>query len=271
MGNTIPGENHSALLAGADPAPFTLINPDGRAEILLICDHAAAAVPARLHGLGLDESQLRRHIGWDIGAAAVTRALAERLSAPALLSGYSRLVIDCNRDPGDPTSIPPVSDHVMVPGNRGLSEADRRARAEACLWPYQRAITARLDRVAALGVTPVILSIHSFTPRMNGFDRPWQIGILWDRDPRLALPLIAGLAGLQGLVIGDNEPYSARDPEGFTLQHHAVPRGLPHVLIELRQDEIDTEAGAQLYAERLDRVLKPILADPELYRPGFYR
>ena len=168
-------------------------------------------------------------------------------------------------------NIPLVSDKIPVPGNRDLSDADRLARAEACLWPYQQAIAARLDRAAALGVTPVILSIHSFTPRMNGFDRPWQVGILWDRDPRVALPLIAGLAGLHGLVIGDNEPYSARDPEGFTLQHHAVPRGLPHVLIELRQDEIDTDAGALLYAERLDRVLKPILADPELYRPGFYR
>jgi predicted N-formylglutamate amidohydrolase len=259
------------LLSADEPAAVEHCHARGKAPVVLTCDHASHRIPAALGMLGLTEVVIQQHIGWDIGAAAVTRALAERLSAPALLSGYSRLVIDCNRDPGDPTSIPPVSDHVMVPGNRGLSEADRRARAEACLWPYQQAITARLDRVAALGVTPVILSIHSFTPRMNGFDRPWQIGILWDRDPRLALPLIAGLAGLQGLVIGDNEPYSARDPEGFTLQHHAVPRGLPHVLIELRQDEIDTEAGAQLYAERLDRVLKPILADPELYRPGFYR
>jgi predicted N-formylglutamate amidohydrolase len=200
----------------------------------------------------------------------MTRALAERFSAPAVLSGYSRLVIDCNRRPDDPTSIPAISDALPVPGNRSLSEEDRLARAEACFWPYQNAVGAMLERAAASGVTPVVLSIHSFTPRLNFYDRPWQIGILWDRDPRLAVPLIARLA-LHGLNVGDNQPYSGRDPEGFTLLHHAVPRGLPHVLIELRQDEIDTAAGAERFAEYLDRALQPLLADPQLYRPAFYR
>ncbi|MGB8840149.1 MAG: N-formylglutamate amidohydrolase [Aliidongia sp.] len=264
------GQNQAGLLAPTDPAPFTVINPDGRAEILLVCDHAATAVPASLGRLGLDEADLARHIGWDIGAAAVTRVLAERLSAPAVLSGYSRLVIDCNRGLDDPTSIPAISDALPVPGNRSLSAADRLARAEECFWPYQRAVGAMLDRAAATGVTPVMLSIHSFTPRLNGYDRPWQVGILWDRDPRVAVPLIAHLA-LRGLNVGDNQPYSGRDPEGFTLLHHAVQQGLPHVLIELRQDEIDSAAGVERFAEHLEGALAPLLADPQLYRPAFYR
>jgi predicted N-formylglutamate amidohydrolase len=264
------GEKRAGLLAATDPPPFTVINPDARADILLVCDHAAAAVPASLGRLGLGEADLARHIGWDIGAAAVTRALAERLSVPAVLSGYSRLVIDCNRGLDDPTSILAISDALPVPGNRSLSEADRLARAEACFWPYQRAVGAMLRRALAMGATPAVVSIHSFTPRFKGYDRPWQIGILWDRDPRVAVPLIAGLA-LRGLNVGDNQPYSGRDPEGFTMLHHAVPRGLPHVLIELRQDEIDTEAGALCFADYLDNALKPILADGQLYRPAFYR
>jgi predicted N-formylglutamate amidohydrolase len=254
-----------ALLGAGDPAPVERINPDGRADLLLVCDHASAAVPASLGLLGLDPSALERHIGWDIGAAAVTRRLAELLGAPAVLSGFSRLVIDCNRELDDPTSIPPVSDGQAVPGNQDLSDEAREQRAASCFWPYQQAIEAQLDRALGLGATPAVLSIHSFTPRFQGFDRPWQAGVLWDRDPRIPVPLIAGLAA-EGLIVGDNEPYSARTPEGFTLGHHAVPRGLPHVLIELRQDEIDTDAGVHRFAGHLLRALQPILADPDLYR-----
>lgn len=259
-----------SLLGPNDPAPFLLLNPEGRAELLLICDHAGQAVPASLGRLGLDEAVLARHIGWDIGAGAVTQRLAERLGAPAVLSSYSRLVIDCNRALDDPTSIPTISDGQVVPGNQELSAADKQARAEACFWPYHRALEAQLERAAGLGIVPAVISIHSFTPQMRGFDRPWHVGILWDRDPRMPVPLIAALSERVGLVVGDNQPYSARDPEGFTLRHHAVPRGLPHVLIELRQDEIATEAGADRFADHLEAALAPILADPLLYRPAIY-
>ncbi len=258
------------VLTGDDPSPFTLLNPEGRAELLLVCDHAGQAVPAVLGRLGLDAAVLSRHIGWDIGAAAVTRLLAERLGAPAVLSAYSRLVIDCNRTLDDPTSIPTISDGHVIPGNQELSAADKAARAEACFWPYHRAIEAQLARAAALGTAPAVLSIHSFTPQMQGFDRPWHIGVLWEDDPRLPVPLMANLAERPGLVIADNEPYSGRDPEGFTLRHHALPRGLPHVLIELRQDEIATAAGAAAFAEHLAVALASILANPELYRPAYY-
>jgi predicted N-formylglutamate amidohydrolase len=257
------------LLAADDPAPVEHIDPAGRVDVLLLCDHASPAVPAALCGLGLEPAALRRHIGWDIGAAAVVRALAQRLGAPAILSGYSRLVIDCNRAPEDPTSIPSISDGQGVPGNQELSATAKGARAEACFWPYHRAIEAALDRAAGQGVVPAILSIHSFTPRFQGFDRPWQAGVLWDRDPRIPVPLLAGLAAA-GLVVGDNQPYSARDPEGFTLRRHAVPRGLPHALIELRQDEIETDDGVRRFAEHLERALAPILADSTLYRPALF-
>jgi predicted N-formylglutamate amidohydrolase len=263
-GTTLP-----SLLGAGDPAPVERINPDGRVDLLLLCDHASAAVPAALGLLGLAPAALERHIGWDIGAAAVTRRLAELLGAPAVLSGFSRLVIDCNRLLDDPTSIPPMSDGQAVPGNQDLSPAAREQRAASCFWPYQRAIEAQLSRALGLGAAPVILSIHSFTPRFQGFDRPWQAGVLWDRDPRIPLPLIAGLSA-EGLTVGDNEPYSARSPEGFTLHHHAAPRGLPHVLIELRQDEIDTDAGVHRFAGHLMRALQPILANPDLYRSAVF-
>src|SRR5579859_6624044 len=146
MREGVPGQVQRGLLAAGDAAPCTVIAPEGRPELLLICDHAGAAVPARLGRLGLDEAALSRHIGWDIGAAAVTRLLADKLGAPAVLSGYSRLVIDCNRSLDDPTSIPTVSDGVAVPGNQELSAAEKQARAEACFWPYHRAVEAQLER-----------------------------------------------------------------------------------------------------------------------------
>lgn len=254
------------MIQAADPPAARVLNGEGRADLLILCDHAAVAVPAALAGLGLDPRDLSRHIGWDIGAAEVAAALALAFGAPAVLSGYSRLVIDCNRDPTDPTSIAPVSDGVVVPGNQALSAVERLARAEACFWPYHRAIAAQLERAQTAGIAPALLSIHSFTPEMAGIARPWQIGILWDRDPRLPQPLLAGLRALSGLTVGENEPYSARDPEGFTLRHHAGPRGLPHVLIELRQDEIGTPDGVRHYAQLLEKVLRPILAEPGLYR-----
>jgi predicted N-formylglutamate amidohydrolase len=254
----------------AQPPAFEIVNPAGAANLLLLCDHATNIVPDHLAGLGLAADELQRHIGWDIGAAAVTSALAARLDAPALLSGYSRLVVDCNRPLGDPSAFPTVSDRLAIPGNQELSAADKAARAEQFYWPYHRAIEGRLEAFLARPATPVILSIHSFTPRMDGIDRPWHIGILWDKDPRIPVPLIAELARIDGLEVGDNRPYSARDPEGFTLRHHAVPRGLPHVLIELRQDEIADAAGAERYAELLHGALTPILADPQLYCPALY-
>lgn len=255
------------LLSPDDPPPFEIVGGEGRASVLLICDHASRAVPRRLDRLGLDEASLLRHIGWDIGAAEVTRRLAALLDAPAVLAGYSRLVIDCNRATDDASAMPEVSDGIRVPGNRGLSPAARLQRIAACFTTYHDAIAAQLARFAGRGVAPVVLSIHSFTPRMNGFARPWHVGVLWDKDPRLAVPLISRLAAADpARIVGDNQPYSAREPAGYSIRRHAESAGLPHAAIEIRQDLIDTPTGAALWAEHLAAALRPILADPALYR-----
>jgi predicted N-formylglutamate amidohydrolase len=245
-----------ALLLPEDPPPVEFRHRNGKRPVMLVCDHASRAVPKRLGNLGLSDTELRRHIGWDIGAAAVTRRLAPLLDAPAILSGYSRLVVDCNRHPDDPTSIPPVSDGTVVPGNQDLDRAAREARRRAIADPYHAAIDAALARMR----DPALLAIHSFTPSMGGKARPWHIGILWDQDGRIALPLLAALRAEAGLVVGDNQPYSAREPAGYTVRRHAEERGLRHVGIELRQDLVADDAGAEEWAQRLARVLLPILA-----------
>ena len=258
------------LLTASDPPPVEHVNAEGKAPVLVTCDHASRRVPKSLYNLGLDAESLTLHIGWDIGAADVSRGLARRLDAPALLAGYSRLVIDCNRDLDDPTSTPAVSDGVPVPGNQDLSPAAKARRVEALFRPYHREIEAALDRFGARGVHPAVLSIHSFTPFMNGFERPWHIGILWDKDPRMAVPMLAALRREAGLVVGDNEPYSARAPAGYTVRTHAEKRGLPHLNVEIRQDLIATAARAAQWADRLARVLTPILKDPGLYHVKHY-
>ncbi len=168
----------------------------------------------------------------------MTRRLAALLDAPAILAGFSRLVIDCNRDLDDASSIPETSDGVPIPGNRNLAAPARAARQEKIFAPYHAAIDAWLEARRARGLVPAFVSIHSFTPVMDGKARPWHVGILWDSDARIPLPLLAALRSDPSLVVGDNEPYSAREPQGYTVRNHAVARGLPHVAIELRQDLI---------------------------------
>ena len=257
-----------SLLGPDDPPPVEVLHPERRAPLLVICDHASRAIPRALGRLGLDDAVLMRHIGWDIGAAQVVRRLAELLDAPAVLCGYSRLVIDCNRGLGDPTSIPEVSDGVAVPGNVGLTPAARVARVEGIFRPYHAAIAAQLAAFAGRGVVPVLFSVHSFTPVMNGVARPWHVGVLWDKDPRVPVPLITELAAADPRrVVGDNEPYSEREaPAGYSVRTHAVPAGLPHTGVEIRQDLIDTAAGAAAWAEALAAALKPVLARPGLNR-----
>lgn len=246
------------MLDPADPPAAEIVLAAGPAPLLLVCDHARNRVPRVLGDLGIAPGDLDRHIGWDIGAEAVARALARHLGAPLILSGYSRLVIDCNRRLDDPTSIPATSDGTAIPANARLTAAERRARAEACFFPYHRLIEAHLDARAAQ--RPVLLSIHSFTPSLGGAVRPWHVGVLWNEDDRLALPLMAALASEGDLVVGDNEPYSGRVGQGYTMPIHAEARGLAHALIEIRQDLIANATGAEAWAARLARVLAPILA-----------
>lgn len=255
----------AALLGPDDPPPVEIINSEGKADALLICDHASAAIPASLGDLGLDQGQRRLHIAWDIGVAEVTRRLCRRLDAPGVLSGYSRLVVDCNRQLDDPSSIAQESDDIVVPGNRGLDREARRLRAEACFWPYQRAITERIATMSRQGRLPMLFSLHSFTPVMQGFERPWQIGILSNRDRRVAERLLALLRRDPSLVVGDNQPYDGRVGRGYGIAEHGERNGLPHALIEIRQDQIDTRHGAEAMAQRLAPVLAEIIGDAGLH------
>ncbi len=262
-----PPRGRTALVGPDDPPPFELVNAGGRAPAVLHCDHASSAVPAALGNLGLDEPLLKRHIGWDIGAADVTRRLAALIDAPAILSGYSRLVIDCNRPPGSPSSIAAMSDGIAVPGNREVGADAARARADACFWPYHGAISETIAGVDERhGRSPAVIAVHSFAPVLDGVERPWHVGILWHRDGRIAKPLIAALAADPEIVVGDNQPYSGRAPIPFSIPTHAEARGLPHVTVEIRHDLIDTHHGAETWADRLAAALRAVLADPA--RPG---
>ena len=254
------------LLGPGDPPPVTVLNREGRAPVLLLCDHASNAMPASLGTLGLDETALSRHIAYDIGAADVTRALVERWDAAAVLSGYSRLIIDLNRDLDDPTSIPVISDGVVVPGNRALDPAEAAQRVDGLFWPYHSTVDAEIDRLRERGQVPAVVSIHSFTPVMNGTQRPWHAGVLYHQDMRFAHALLQALREEGDLVVGDNEPYSVSSTSDYAVPVHGEGRGLVHVELEIRQDLIDTRHGAAEWAGILGEALDEVLADPNLYR-----
>jgi predicted N-formylglutamate amidohydrolase len=263
--------SYSPLVIGSDdPPPFETVNAGGQANVVLLCDHASNAIPQSLAQLGLQPEDLGRHIAWDSGAAEITRILSRRLDAPAILTGYSRLVIDCNRKPGHETSIPATSDGIVIPGNQEIPTAEAARRVEAIFHPYHHAIEAAIDHVQARGVPPAIVAIHSFTPEMDGFARPWHLSVLWDKDPRLPVPLLAALRTHDDLVVGDNQPYSGREHYGYSAEVHATAAGLPNALIEIREDHIRDEVGIARYADILADALAEILADPDLYRVENY-
>lgn len=250
-----------SLLSPADPPPVTVENPAGRAPLLILADHARPTIPERLGDLGVCAAGRSRHIAYDIGIEGVARTLAEQLDAPLVLAGFSRLVVDLNRRPGDEDCMPPVSDGTPVPGNRDLSPAARAARITEIHSPYHARIAGLLDGMRGGGAVPVVISMHSFTPVFAGFVRPWHIGVLWNRDQRLAAPVLEALRRAGDLCVGDNQPYSGRDGHGYTLPRHAEASGLPHLLFEIRQDLIDHPGRQHGWGQRLAGLLRPILAD----------
>jgi predicted N-formylglutamate amidohydrolase len=248
------------LLGPDDPPAFSVHNEQGRAPLLLLCDHASKAVPKSLANLGLPAGALERHIGWDIGGLDAARELSTLLDAPLVASGYSRLVIDCNRWPGGEGSTPEISDGTRVPANTGLTPEQVDARAHACFWPYHQEVDRQLDRMTRAGRPVGLLVVHSFTPVMNGFQRPWHVGVLWNDDPRLPASLLAELRRDRALMVGDNEPYSARASYEYTLTAHARPRALPHCSLEIRQDLMATPEDARSWGKRLAPAIRAAVA-----------
>ncbi len=229
------------LIGRDDPPPFVVLHEHGTAPALIICDHASRAFPRGMRRLGLPELPSWQHIAWDIGAGELARGLSNALDAPAVLAGYSRLIVDCN-------------------------EFERRVRLASFFDPYHEAIAAMLAGFRAREVVPLVVSVHTFTPTMSGVDRPWHVGVLWDKDEANARRLIAGLREVEGLVVGDNEPYSGKHPSDYTMDHHAEAAGLPHVCIEVRQDQFESPAGTERWVRLLARLLSGMLRDPGLRR-----
>lgn len=254
----------AGLLGVDDPPPYTVLNRGGKAAAVLLCDHASNAIPSALGDLGLVEASRMQHIAWDIGAADIAHHLSAMLDAPAVLSGFSRLVVDCNRTVDDPTAMRQISDGIVVPGNRGLDMTARSQRVEGCYWPYHRAVTEVIDDVVERVPAPAVISIHSCTPVMKGFERPWHVGVLSNHDRRMADVMIAELRRNSTLCIGDNQPYSGLDPHGFTIEHHALPQGRPNILLEIRQDLIGSHRGAHYWAELIGGALANVLGHPDI-------
>lgn len=254
-----------SILADDEAPARELIEGSGPRPIIFVCDHASNRVPRSLDGLGLADHYLEDHIGWDIGAGAVARRLARWFGANAVLAGYSRLVVDLNRALHDAGAFAEISDGVLVPGNIGLSIEARGARAREIYHPYHRTVRQLIDADTTAEQTPVLIAIHSFTPRSNGIERPCHIGVLWDKDPRLPLPLMRALRLGRDIVVADNEPYSGRHPADFTIDHHAEPLGIAHTGIEIRQDLVRDEIGQERWASRLAESLRPLLERDALY------
>ena len=238
-----------------------VVGGDAACGVVVLCDHATNHLSPEYGTLGLPAGELVRHIAYDIGAQAVTRGLAKRLGAPAVLSRFSRLLIDPNRGEDDPTLVMRISDGAVIAGNRHLDAAERTRRINRFYAPYHNAISGVLDTCLSTGVVPIIVSMHSFTPAWKGAPRPWHAGVLWDKDPRLAVPFLDALRVDRTLVVGDNEPYSGI-LKGDTLWKHATQRGLANALIEVRQDLITAEEGQDEWSERLASIVESLLAGP---------
>lgn len=255
---------------GDDGEPVLFV--DGRMSLglLLVADHARNVLPARYGTLGLPDNELERHIAYDIGAEAVTRRLAAALEVPAVMASWSRLLIDPNRGEDDPTLIRQIYDRAVVPGNHPLTAEEREERMERYYRPYHQRVSETIEAVrAASGRAPMVISVHSFTPEMQGRRRPWEVGVLWDRDDRVAKLLIAALDAEHGHVVGDNEPYDGA-LHGDTMFRHCTVPGYPHALIEIRQDLVADEAGQREWADRLAPILARINRDPTVHLVQYF-
>jgi predicted N-formylglutamate amidohydrolase len=244
------------LLAADEPPPFIEVGRQGRSNFVIVVDHASRRIPRRLDDLGLPASELQRHIAWDIGALGVARQTAAALDAPLVAQNYSRLVIDCNRDPKVATSIPRLSESIEIPGNIGLSDAEVTARRAEIFDPYHNYVRALLDERLAAGRHTILVAQHSMTDIYKGVRRDMHAAVLYNRDRRFAGLVLDMLRRERDLVVADNEPYFVSDDTDYTIPRHGEARGLPHVEIEIRQDLVSDDAGQAQWARRITRALQ---------------
>jgi predicted N-formylglutamate amidohydrolase len=248
--------DHHRLLADDEPPPVIEVGLQGRSNFVIVVDHAGRRIPRRMNDLGLPASELQRHIAWDIGALAVARQVAAALDAPLVAQNYSRLVIDCNRDPTVATSIPRTSESVDIPGNMGLSEADIAVRRSEIFEPYHSRVRALLDARLAAGRLTILVAQHSMTDVYQGVRRTMHAAVLYNRDRRFAGLVLDRLRREAQLIIADNEPYFVSDATDYTIPRHGEARGLPHVEIEIRQDLVGDEAGQTDWSRRITQALQ---------------
>ena len=247
------------LLPPDDVAPLDVQRRDGRSPLFIVCDHAGRLIPRSLGALGLSEDQLADHIAWDIGAAGVAQRLGAALGATTVLQRYSRLVIDCNRPLDAHDSIVRRSERTDIPGNQAVGRDAAEERARAIFHPYHDEIRRALDQRQAMALPTVVIAMHSFTPVFMDVARPWHVGVLYNRDARVARPLLQALRDEGDVVVGDNEPYAAGELTDYSLVNHGERRGLPCVELEIRQDLIADGRGQEAWAERLARLLPAVI------------
>ncbi len=263
------GKLPARLLQPGEPAPYRIENAKGSAPILIICDHASNRVPKILDNVGLSKADLAKHIAWDPGTEDIGQYMSEKLDAAAVFATYSRIVVDVNRGERSPECMREVSDHIVVPGNQKLSAAEKRQRLDEIFWPYHRALSGQIKALRKKGIVPMIVSLHSFTPEMDGYKRPWEIGVLWNKEETIARRVVENLrAQNPGMVVGENEPYTLKQANlsKNTIKTHAEDTGLPYIIVEFRQDLVATKRDALKWGRIFLEAIAPILIDEEVYQ-----
>ena len=256
------------MLEDDEAHPAEIVNRGSRSALFFVCEHASRAIPRKLGQLGLDVSDLERHIAWDIGADSMARQLAAAFDSTLVLQRYSRLVIDCNRPPRTPAAIPEVSESTVIPGNLQLSQADRENRISGIFDPFHDAIADLLDERAAAGLETILVTVHSFNQVYDGFERPWHVGAQYNRAPVFSQRINALLEREETLCVGDNEPYPVNDDTHYTIPVHGEQRGVVHTMLEVRNDLVGDLQGQMIWAERLAGVINQAVIDMEADRNG---
>lgn len=262
-------KKNQKVIQRGEPRAFRVVNAGGKGKCVIVCDHASRRIPKSLANLGLSPKNRTRHIAWDPGTADIGLHLSGALDATLVLAEYSRLVVDLNRGHDNRDCMRAESDGVEIPGNKGLSARAKKQRLDEIFWPYHGEVDRRIEKLLKKGIAPVFISVHSFTPVMDGFRRPWHIGVMWNKNPGLAKKLVRNLRlNNPKLVIGENEPYSLKE-KGLgrdSIRRHAEKYKIPYFIVEFRQDLVGTKRGALKFAKIFHESLAPILADPGTYR-----